>query len=178
MATYSCHWLIMGKMKTGIYCYLTVDILTKLLQKCFLNGPLPNIPFFCCNFLIWLVTMATNRGNLHQKKSKNISSEGVWGMKLCRNVSNISLKKNCFLFPLLKHVGCYGNLKFPLTYNGKNENWGLLYCYLIADILTKVLQKCLLSGPLPSISYYFSLNLSICLAVMATKRLNLPKKKY
>ena len=26
MATYSCHWLIMGKMKIGIHCYVTVDI--------------------------------------------------------------------------------------------------------------------------------------------------------
>ena len=29
-----------------------------------------------------------------------------------------------------------------------------IYCHLIADILTKVLQKCLLSGPPPSISFY------------------------
>ena len=30
------HWLIMGKGKIGIYCHLTVDILIKVLQKCFL----------------------------------------------------------------------------------------------------------------------------------------------
>ena len=38
-----------------------------------------------------------------------------------------------------------------------------IYCYLIADILTKVLQKCLLSGPLPNI-YFLSkpLNLIGC----------------
>ena len=29
MATYSCHWLIMGKVEIGICCYLTADILTK-----------------------------------------------------------------------------------------------------------------------------------------------------
>ena len=28
-----------------------------------------------------------------------------------------------------------------------------IYCYLIADILTKVLQKCMLSDPPPSISF-------------------------
>ena len=45
------------------------------------------------------------------------------------------------------HFGCYGNLNFPLTYNGKSENLDLL---LIADIWTNVLQKyfvCILSGP-------------------------------
>ena len=35
----------MGKMKIGIYCYLIADILTKLLQKCPLSGPLQNISF-------------------------------------------------------------------------------------------------------------------------------------
>ena len=44
---------------------------------------------------------------------------------------------------------CYGNLQFPLTYNGKSEN--RCYCYLTADILTKVLQKCSLSSPLRNI---------------------------
>ena len=37
MAILSFHWLIMGKGKTGLYCYLTVDILIKILQKCFLS---------------------------------------------------------------------------------------------------------------------------------------------
>ena len=31
-----------------------------------------------------------------------------------------------FLLSLLKHFGCYGNLIFPLTYNGKSENLVLL----------------------------------------------------
>ena len=48
-------------------------------------------------------------------------------LKLCRNVHNISLyKKGLFLLPLLMYFRCYGNLKFPLTYNGKSENWLLL----------------------------------------------------
>ena len=38
-----------------------------------------------------------------------------------------------------------------------------IYCYPTADILTKVLQKCLLSGPPPSISFYTKiLNLIGC----------------
>ena len=84
---------------------------------------------FCCNLLIWLVTMATKSQNLRKKYSKVNSSEAVWGIKqkLCRMVSNISLyKRVVLLFPLLRHFGCYGNLKFSLTYNGKSENWHLL----------------------------------------------------
>ena len=34
-----------------------------------------------------------------------------------------------------------------------------IYCYFIADILTKVFQKCLLSGPLPNI-YFLSKTLN------------------
>ena len=41
----SSNWLVMGKVKIGIYCYLTADILTKVFQKYLLNGPLPNIYF-------------------------------------------------------------------------------------------------------------------------------------
>ena len=33
----------MGEVKVGLYRYLTVDMLTKVLQKCSLNSPLPNI---------------------------------------------------------------------------------------------------------------------------------------
>ena len=32
----SFHWLIMGKGEIDLYCYLTVDILIKVVQKCFL----------------------------------------------------------------------------------------------------------------------------------------------
>ena len=32
------------------------------------------------------------------------------------------LQKLCFLFWLDKSSGCYGNLKFPWTYNGKSGN--------------------------------------------------------
>ena len=34
-ATYSCHWLIMGKVEIGIYCCLTADILTKDFSETF-----------------------------------------------------------------------------------------------------------------------------------------------
>ena len=32
--------LIIGKLEIGIYCYITVDSLTKVLKKCSLSSPL------------------------------------------------------------------------------------------------------------------------------------------
>ena len=32
-------------MQIGIYCYFIADILTKVIQKCLLSGPIPNIYF-------------------------------------------------------------------------------------------------------------------------------------
>ena len=49
-----------------------------------------------------------------------------------------------------------------------------IYCYLIADILAKGFQKCLLSCPLPNI-YIFFPNRSFSLVLMATESLNLLK---
>ena len=78
-----------------------------------------------------------------------------------------------FLLPLLMYVRCYGNLKFPLTYNGKSEIG--IYYYLIADILMNVFCKMPRSGPLPNIT--ICPYLSTWLIVMATKRPNFRKKK-
>ena len=38
------------------------------------------------------------------------------------------------------HFGGYGNLKFPLTYNGKSENWDLLlsHCGNFDKIFTEM----------------------------------------
>ena len=55
-----------------------------------------------------------------------------------------------FLSQSDKNSGCYGSLQLPLTYNGGKMKIGT-YCYLTADILTEVLQKCSLSSPLPTI---------------------------
>ena len=51
-----------------------------------------------------------------------------------------------------------------------------IYCYFIADILTKKFYKCLLSGPLPNIILF--VQISIWLVVVANKRLNLRKKIF
>ena len=50
----------MGKVENDIYCYFTVDILTKVLQKCSLSS-LYEAYEFCPNCWIWLVAMATER---------------------------------------------------------------------------------------------------------------------
>ena len=48
------------------------------------------------------------------------------------------------------------------------------YCYFNSDILTKVLQKCSLSSPLPTVSCLFN---PLNLIAMATMRLNLHTQK-
>ena len=53
MATYSFHRLIMGKVKVGLYFYLTADILTKVFPWVVLF----QIYEFCPNCWIWLVAM-------------------------------------------------------------------------------------------------------------------------
>ena len=126
-------------MEIGIYCYLTTDILTKVLQKCSLSSPLPDI-----RILSKLLNLNCCRGNRNtkfsNKYSKIISSKAIKGMKLklCKNVHNISLYKS-FLFIAVAHVLSL----LPLTYNAKSEVG--LYYYLTADILRKRLQKCSLS---------------------------------
>ena len=74
-----------------------------------------------------------NQKTKNAKKYKESTTQKLLGikLKLCRIVSNNSLYKKRFFFfffffffflPLLRHFGCYGKLKFPLTYNGKSEN--------------------------------------------------------
>ena len=119
-------------MKIGIFCYLIADILTKVLQKCSLRGPLQNIPFLLS------FNLAGYHGNQKakfakkkkkkkktKKTKKTLAPQKLFGgkkLKLCRIVSNNSLYKKVFLLTLVKHFCCYGNLKFRLTYNGKSEN--------------------------------------------------------
>ena len=151
----------MGKVKVGLYCCLIADILTKVLQKCSLSSPLPNI---------WILSKLLNLIGCHgnhrkdkfvKKYSKIISSEAIRGMKLklCRNVHNISLYRKSFFFllTLLMWFLCYGNLKFPLTYNEKSERiplqvfWQNFFFY-----------KCLLSSPPPSGKKLYTFLILIC----------------
>ena len=101
----------MGKsIEIGIYCCLTVDILTTVLRKCFLSSPLPNI--LILSKPLNLIGYYGNRKVKFAKKySKIISSEAISGMKLCRNIHNISLyKTGAFLLSLFMCFRYYANL--------------------------------------------------------------------
>ena len=138
MITYNCHWLIMEKMKNDIYCNLTAGILTNKYR---------NVPWvdlyrtyhFCPDLWIWLVAMATERLNLRKQYSESISSEAIKGinLKFCRHVHNISLHKS--------YCGCSCNFVAMATL--------IFHWLVIADILTKVLQKCFWFRSLPNVSF-------------------------
>ena len=70
------------------------------------------------------------------------------------------------------YFGCYGNLKFPLTCNGENENWHLLLSRCTYFREKRKQQKSLLSGPLPNI---FCPNPTTLFVAMATESLNFLK---
>ena len=73
----------MGKVKIGIYYCLTADILTKVLQKCSLGSPLPNLPIL--SKPLNLIGCHDNRKAKFAKKySKIIFSEAISEMKLQR----------------------------------------------------------------------------------------------
>ena len=145
MATYSYHWLIMEKVEIGIYCYFTVDILTKNLRKCFLSSTLWSI--WILSKLLNLIGCPGNRKDkFAEKYSKIFSSEAIRGMNLtlCRNAHNISLYKKCVsLLPLLMCFRCYDNLKFLLTCNEKCESSPLLlsHCRYFDKSFTEMLLE-------------------------------------
>ena len=75
--------IIMGKMKISIYCYVTADILTNVLQKCSLSSPLPNVLFL--SKPLNLTGCHGNRKTKFAKKKKKsniISSEAIRGIKV------------------------------------------------------------------------------------------------
>ena len=96
MATYSCHWLIMGKNENW-HLLLSQCRYLNFLQKCFLISPLR---------FIWILSKSLNlidcHSNIKDKFSKHYSkinsSEAVRGikLKLCRIVSKNGLYKICF----------------------------------------------------------------------------------
>ena len=60
----------MGKVKVGLYFYLTADILTKVFQKFSLSSPLPNI-----QILSKPLNLIGCHGNQKDKFAKNIKSQ-------------------------------------------------------------------------------------------------------
>ena len=118
-----------GKSENGIHCYLTADILTKVLQKCSLSGPLPN-----SSFLSSPLNLICCHGNRKDKFPKMFIALAFTKIVLFIAVADVL----SLLWQLIVSI-----------WKVKNS----IYCYLIADILTRVLQKWLLSGPPPNMSF-------------------------
>ena len=132
-------------------------------------------------------SFVSNIKQLRQPITSNVTYD-VGALTVCPRIYwckflKLSSKTSCyirkcirmFFIALHKHFGCYDNLRFHWLTMGKVKI--KIYCYLIEDILTKVLQKCLLNGPPPTYqAYHWSPNLSIWLVAMETGRLNLQKK--
>ena len=85
---------------------------------------------YCPNRQIRLVDMATKKAKF-TKKNKNLllRSHRRMKLKLCRNVHNISLHINCVFVAVAQVLFYYGNLKFPLTHNGKSVSVPLFLPY-------------------------------------------------
>ena len=155
----------MGKVKSEIYCYLTADILTKVLQKCSLSSPLPSI-WILSKPLNWIGCHGNQKDTFVKKYSK-IISDAIRGMKLqlCRNVHNISLYKNFVLYCRCSCAFVAMATKFPLTYNEKSESRSLLHCRYFDSIFIYLFifyKYLLLSSPPPSIKKLYIFLISIC----------------
>ena len=141
MATWSFHWLTMGKVKIEIYCYLIADILTKFYRN--IPGVVLYKPYeFCPNRWFWLVAMATEVLNFRKKKYSEIFFSEVirrMKLKLCINVFVIILYINCVFY-----CCCACGFVAMATLSFHRFIMGYvkvgLYFYLTLGILTKALQ--------------------------------------
>ena len=118
METFNFHRLIMGKMKTDIYCYFIADILTKVFLKCLLSGPLPNI-YFLSKPLNSRIKLQTNI----QK-----STRGGWSWPIAEMFIALGSTNSCCICTLVWQQS-FRRLKM-----GKMN----ITCSLIADILTEL----------------------------------------
>ena len=66
----------MGEVKIEIYCYLTADILTKILQKCLFSGSPPSISFY--SKPLSLIGRRGNREVKFVRKKKHNKYHHVW----------------------------------------------------------------------------------------------------
>ena len=114
MATLSFHRPIMGKVIIGIYCYLIADILRNVLQNVSFRS-LPNT-LFQSEPLNLIGCHGNWKVNVIKKYLKIISSEAIRGKSwnLAAMFITVASTKR------LMYVVCYGNLNFPLAYNGKH----------------------------------------------------------
>ena len=148
----------MGKVEFGIYLCVTADILTTVLLKYFWSSPLPTIRIFSKSLILIRghgnrkAKFSREKKKKKKKHSKIFFSEAIWGMKLklCIYVYDNSFYLNCVLYCCcpcaLVAIATWG---FDWLIMGKVEI-GIYFC-VTANILTKVLQKCSWSSPLPTI---------------------------
>ena len=136
----------MGKVE--IYFCVTADILKKVLQKCSLGSPLP-ATWILSKSLILIGCHANRKAKFSKKRLKHLlrSHEGM-KLKLSIHVHDISLYI-IYVFYCRCPCGFVAMASFHRLTMVKVE-LGIYFC-VTADILTKVLQKCSWSSPLPTI---------------------------
>ena len=161
----------MGKVEIGNFCCLTADI-KFFLQKCFLSSPL---------WFIWNLSKSLNfigchgnrKGKFSKRYSKIFSSEIIRGMKLklCIHVHDISLYKTIVFIAVAQALWVLWQLKVSI-----DLLWeiGVYFC-VIADILTKNLQKCSWSSPLQTI--WILSKLLILIGCHGNRNVKFSKKK-
>ena len=162
------------KMAFTATCISLQMFLTKLLQKCSFRGPLPNI-----HFLLKPLNLIGYHGNQkpkYVKKYSKINSSEAEQLEqnftkpitaptsqhviiMNKTVCGISWNfTKLFLTLASTKILVFIAVAHALWLLWQSFHWLtmgtvkiVIYYYLIADTLTKVLQKCLLSGPPPSI---------------------------
>ena len=121
---------------------ISPQVLTKVLQKCSLSRPLPNIS---------LLSKPLNLIGCHSKRNakfaktilKHLRSHNRIKLKLSRNGHNIGLyNKRIFYFVVHVH-SLLRQLKISMTYDGKSENWRLLlaHCRFYRNVPLEVLYE-------------------------------------
>ena len=111
IATYSFHWLILGKLESAIFA-VSLQIFRFFFYRNVSWVVLYDSYEFFPNHWIWIGC----HGNIKGNYSKVFSSEAIKGMKLKLNsihVNDSSLYINCFLLSLPMWFHCCDNLKFP-----------------------------------------------------------------
>ena len=125
----------MGKVKIGIYFCVTVDILTKVLQKCSWSSPLPTI-WILSKSLILIGCHANRKAKFSKKILKHLLLRSHKGMKLelSRHVHDISLYIIMFFIVVAHVVSLLWQLIMVKVEIG-------IYFYVTPDILTKKFDR-------------------------------------
>ena len=99
------------------FCRFIEDIEILFLHKYLLSSP-PRLRQLLSKSLYSFGSYSNVKGKFSKKYSKIFFSESVRRMKLKLCIH--AYDSLCFLLSLSHYFGCYGNLKFPLTYKTKS----------------------------------------------------------